>query len=88
VTASGLELYLANCFPEYEDKVKELVALIVNKEVWASDLLARAASIPRKVAHHMLSELEMHGHLQLSKNIGLTAQINSTSVSLKRLLTG
>jgi hypothetical protein len=86
VLHSGLELYLANCFPRYDAKVKELIALIVNQNVTASDRLAEAASIPHRVAHHIVSQLESRGHLKTSRTLSPVAQIYTTSPSLKRIL--
>jgi hypothetical protein len=86
VTQSGLELYLSNLFPEYDAKVREAIALIVNKDVKTSRLLAREASVPHRVVCHIVSELEARGHVKVIRELNGIAQIYTTSAALKRML--
>jgi hypothetical protein len=86
LTEAGFELYLVNNFESYDAAVKEVIALIVNRDVMSSDQLAAQAQIPHRIAHHIVSRLEAGGHVKLSRTLSATARIFAIAPSLKRIL--
>jgi len=86
VTRNGLELYLANHFPQYDLVVQRAIGLLVNEEMKRSESIASNLDVSHRVVKHILARLEDRGHLRLSRTLGTSSQVLLIQPSLRRLL--
>jgi TIR domain len=83
-TNEGLELYLANHFPQYEALVRKVMGVIVNEDLTASIFIAEHLETSHKLATHILRRLENMGHIRIDQMLDGVTHVHHVSPSLKR----
>jgi hypothetical protein len=86
VTEWGLELYLANHFPNYDAVVRGVMALLANDEMKASDKIALRLGAPHRVVKHIFNRLDADGDVMLSKSLSAVVHVIEVAASLRRKL--
>lgn len=86
ITTRGMEAYLTAYIPQYQELIREVIALIVNNNMQSNDELIAETKQPTRLINHILDLLEMNGHVHLSKTIGGGVHVYNVSPALRRML--
>ncbi len=86
ITARGMESYLNGYMPQYQTLIREIISLIVNKNMQSNTELVAETKQPQRLIGHVLDLLEMNNHVRLAKTIGGGVRIYDVSPALRRML--
>lgn len=86
ITTLGMEKYLNAYIPKYQELIREVIALIVNKNMQSNDELIAETKRTIRLINHILDLLEINGHVRLSKTLGGGVHIYNVSPALRRML--
>ena len=70
VTPEGIEVYLANLFPDYDAVIARTIGILVNENVTLAREIAKRLDVPHRVIKHVFQRLEADDHVLLSKSLG------------------
>jgi hypothetical protein len=88
ISTYGLEKYANACIPNYQGIVKDVVSVLVNKQLTDNHAVAAELNQPRLLIDHVFDVLESNGYIKQSKSIGGIYQVYNLSPALKRSLNG
>lgn len=86
VTTYGFEAYAAECIPDYDAKLRAVVATIVNKQLSDNVSIASDIGEAQFLIDHILDVLESGGHITQAKMNEGISRVYSVSPSLRRWL--
>jgi TIR domain len=86
ITAHGMESYLNAYVPQYQALIREIISLIVNKNMRSNVELIAEAKQPPRLIDHILDLLEINSHVRLAKTLGGGVCIDDVSPALRRML--
>ncbi|MCA9468524.1 MAG: hypothetical protein KC643_24215 [Nitrospira sp.] len=85
VTTEGMEEYLTAYMPNYSEITRDIIALIVNRNIKTNLEIMSEMNVSQRLIDHILELLALNGHIRISK-AGGSMHIYSVSPSLKRVL--
>jgi len=86
ITTHGIESYLNAYMPEYQELIRDVIALIVNNDMHSNKEIIAETNRSQRLIDHILDLLDINGHVDLSKTIGGGVQIFNISPALRRML--
>jgi hypothetical protein len=88
VTAFGFNEYARAHIQDYEQIIRSIASLIVNKNMLDNMSIKEELKINVLIINHILDNLEMNRHIAQSKTVNRIHRIYNVSPSLKRMLQG
>jgi TIR domain len=86
ITTNGFEAFANICIPEYQNKIKAVISMIVNNKLESNTTIYQRLNEPKILVNHILDVLENNGYLSLVKTFGGDNHILNVSPALKRSL--
>jgi len=86
ITTHGMESYLNAYMPQYQTLIRQMISLIVNKNMLSNAELISETKQPQRLIDHVLDLLELNNHVRLLKTIGRGVRIYDVSPALRRML--
>lgn len=80
-----MEEYLTAYMPNYSEITRDIIALIVNRNIKTNLEIMSEMNVSQRLIDHILELLALNGHIRISK-AGGSMHIYSVSPSLKRVL--
>ncbi|SES25585.1 TIR domain-containing protein [Vreelandella subterranea] len=86
ITTHGMESYLNAYLTEYQSLIRDVISLIVNKDMKLNAKIIEETNCSQRLIDHILDLLDINGHLDLSKTVGGGVHIYNVSPALRRML--
>jgi len=86
ITTHGMESYLNAYLSDYQDLIRDVIALIVNKDMHSNAEIIEETKRPQRLVDHILDWLDINGHIDLTKTVGGGVHIFNVSPALRRML--
>lgn len=86
ITTHGMESYLNAYMPQYQTLIRQMISLIVNKNMLSNAELITETKQSQRLIDHVLDLLELNSHVRLSKTIGGGVSVYDVSPALRRML--
>ncbi len=86
ITTHGMESYLNAYLTDYQDLIREVIALIVNKNMHNNAEIVEETNRPQRLIDHILDLLDINGHIDITKTVGGGVHIFNVSPGLRRML--
>lgn len=86
VTLIGFDVYAKSAFPDYNEKKKSVISVLVNEKIDNSEAICNRLQENAVIINHFLDLLQSNGYIKQSKFINGLSRIYQVSPELKRCL--